>query len=422
MTFDTSRTVGIKGVVMALSILSATSTACHAAGVDSSVSVSGSLRGNYFSSSRTLDDRRDLLGTTLQIKGAARPSDRAAIKLEARATEPAVGRSSPGGEASLIEGYAAFATDRWDWRLGKQIVAWGRADGINPTDAVTPRDTTVLLPFDADQRTGVWGVMGSYALSSEASLSILWKGNFEPTVIPIPRAQRSHFRYKQPERPRPQWGLRLNRAGGDVDWSVSLYRGHSLLPHAGPDQPISGSPVTLTYPVITMAGADLATNFGQFGTRFEAAYTVPDDTPAASEPGLRRNLYIVAGIDRTIFPRLNFNLQAFVRHAWGLPGTLEQRYQFAQGFNAGTFMQQRPWVHGLTLRISNAWLQETLEAEIYIQRFLRDNGTFVQPMVTYAFNDALRGTLGGQYYAGSDAQFGPMRDNRGVFAEVRYSF
>lgn len=421
MRADTSRSSHTKGVVVALALAGVSAGTCRAADADA-VSLSGSLRGDYFSSTRTLDDRRDLLGATFQLKGVARPNESTSIKFEARATQPAIGKATPEGDASLIEGYATWSADRWDWRIGKQIVAWGRADGINPTDVVTPRDITVQLPFDADQRTGVWGAVGSYALSSEASLSVLWKADFEPTVIPVPFGQRSTYRFRQPEQPLPQWGLRLNRAGGDMDWSISLFRGHSLLPHAGRHQPVSGSTLNLSYPVITMLGGDLATNFGPFGTRFEAAYTVPDDAPASNEPGLRRNLYVVAGIDHTIFPRLNINLQAFVRHAWGLPGQLDPQYQLAQGFNAGTFMQQRPWVHGLTLRVSNAWLQDTLEAEIFIQRFLRDGGTYVQPMVTYAFTDALRGTVGGQYYAGSDAQLGPLRDNRGVFAEVRYSF
>ncbi|MBI3605573.1 MAG: hypothetical protein HY202_06050 [Nitrospirae bacterium] len=38
--------------------------------------------------------------------------------------------------------------------VGKQIVVWGRADGINPTDNLTPHDFTVLLPFEDDQRFG----------------------------------------------------------------------------------------------------------------------------------------------------------------------------------------------------------------------------------------------------------------------------
>jgi len=422
MAESAPRGVRIGNTLVALFVGIGWSTCQSVAAADTPVSLSGSVRADYFGSTRTLDDRRDLLGATLQVKGIARPSDNTSIKVEARATSPAIGRSSPKSDASLVEGYASLNAGRWDWRLGHQIVAWGRADGINPTDVVSPRNTTVLLPFDVDQRRGIWGAMGTYALSSETSLSLLWKTDFEPTGIAIPADERSNYQFQEPDHQQAQWGMRLNRAGDDVDWSVSLFRGHSLLPNAGPDQPAPGMPLRLTYPLITMLGADLAKNFGAFGTRFEAAYTVPVNTPRAQEPGLRRNLYVVAGVDRTFFPRLNVNVQAFVRHAWGLPNALDGQYTTAQGFNAATFMQQRPWVHGLTLRVSNAWLHDTLEAEVFVQRFFRDDDTFVQPMVTYAFSDAVRGTVGAQYYAGSGAQFGPMKRNRGLFAELRYSF
>ncbi|MEK8032488.1 DUF1302 family protein [Ideonella sp. DXS29W] len=410
---------GRAGCALLLSIWGATAGADEG---DGAVHLSGALRGHYFGSSRTLDDRADFFGTSLQLKGVARPTEQVSMKMEARAIAPALGRSDPHSEAQLIEGYMSLNEGRWDWRLGKQIVAWGRADGINPTDVVSPRDATILLPFDADQRSGLWGVVGSYAWTSETSLSVLWKTDFEASRMPVPLAQRSAYRFEQPPHPGAQWGLRLNRTGGDVDWSVSLFRGRSLWPHAGPNQAADGATLRLTYPTVTMLGADLATNFGDYGTRFEAAYTTPAHPVAPHEPGLRRNVYWVAGVDRTFFPRLNVNVQVFARHSWGLPTNLPPRYQWAGAFNAATFMQQRPWVHGVTLRISNAWLHDTLDAEVFVQRFLPNDGTFVQPMVGYAFTDSVRGTLGAQLYTGSGPQLGPLKANRGAFAELRYAF
>ncbi len=69
------------------------------------------------------------------------------------ATDGAIGQ---GGDTRtrLIEGYAAVHFARADLHLGKQIIAWGRADGINPTDNVSPCDFTLLLPFEDDQRFG----------------------------------------------------------------------------------------------------------------------------------------------------------------------------------------------------------------------------------------------------------------------------
>jgi hypothetical protein len=404
-----------------LALAFATTWVIHVpAEAQSTASFSGALRSEYFSSTRTLDDENDVVGAAAQLKGRYRPSEDLLLKFDARIMSPSLVRGDS-GNAQLTEGYLSLQRGRWDWRLGKQVIAWGRADGLNPTDVVTPRDYTVLLPFDGDQREGTWAGSGTYAISPELGLTGLWKADFNPATVATPSGDRAAYEFTKPRPHSSQFGLRLNRAGGDIDWSVSVFRGHSLLPEAGADQPDPGV-LRLTYPVVTMVGGDLAKSFSSFGTRVEVAYTDPRGSVRNNEPGLRRNLYLVAGVDRTFFPQLNVNLQLFTRRSWHLPEELDPQLAAAQGFNAATFMQQRQRVNGLTLRVSNAWLHDTLEAEVFVQRFFRDGDTFVQPLLSYAFSDEIKGTVGGQYYSGKGAQFGPMKRNRGVFAELRYSF
>ena len=54
----------------------------------------------------------------------------------------------------IREAYLDLSHGPLDLRIGKQIIAWGRADRINPTDNLTPRDYTLLVPDDDDQRLG----------------------------------------------------------------------------------------------------------------------------------------------------------------------------------------------------------------------------------------------------------------------------
>jgi hypothetical protein len=405
----------------AISCLLLCASIAHA-DADPALSWSGALRADYFRSSRTLDDERDLVGATAQVKAAWHPGEALTGRLEARATDAAANRS---GAASvrLVEGYGALREARWDWRAGKQIIAWGRADGINPTDVVSPRDYTVLLPFDEDQRTGVWALSATYAWSPEIGITALWKPSFEPSTIPIDADARGRFVFDRPGRRLGQFGLRIDRAGGDLDASLSLFHGRSLLPNATAPDPLSPAGLRLDYPVITMLGADLARNFAAFGTRLELAYVNPAGSSARDEPGMRPNLWIVAGVDRTFYPELNVNLQLFLRRSWNLPAaSLAPGAAAAQAFDAATFMQERREVAGATLRISNQWLNDTLRAEVFVERVFLAGDLYVQPVLTYEFTDALRGTLGGQDYAGHGPQFGPMRRNRGAFAELRYSF
>ncbi len=392
------------------------------ADADSALDYSGSVRADYFQSTRTLDDEKNVIGATAQLKANWHPDDTLTGRLEARATDAKANHSGTPG-AQLIEGLVVLHQSRWDWRAGKQIIAWGRADGINPTDVVSPRDYTILLPFDEDQRMGVWALSGTYAWSPEIGITALWKPSFEPSRIPIDAPSRSTYSFDRSGNHLAQFGLRIDRAGGDLDGSVSLFHGRSQLPDAMAPAPLSASHLRLDYPMITMLGADLARNFSSFGTRLELAYVDPTGSLAGDKPGMRPNLWIVAGVDRTFYPELNVDLQLFVRRTWGLPSSsLSAGDAAAQAFDASTFMQERRQVAGGTMRISNQWLNDTLRAEVFVERFFLDDDMFVQPMLTYEFTDALRGTLGGQFYFGHGVQFGPMKQNRGAFGEVRYSF
>lgn len=383
-------------------------------------SFNGAVRGNYFQSSRTLDEQRDFLGTTVQMKGTVRHEEDITLKLDARATAPALNRSES-ADAVLTEGYAVMRHGDWDWLIGKQILAWGRADGINPTDVVSPRHSSVLLPFDEDQREGSWVAQSSYAWSPEVRLSAFWKADFNASAIPLRGQELGAYEFVEPESAF-QGGLKLDRTGSEIDWSVSLYRGYSLLPHAGSSQSTQDGALRLTYPMITMLGADVARNFSGWGGRLEAAYVQPRHAARSNEPGLRRNLYVVAGIDRTFYSRLNINGQLFTRRSWDLPSRLNASLEPVQRFNASVFMQEQEQVTGWTLRLAHTWLQETLKTEVFVQRVLDDGDIFVQPMVIYAVSDHAQATAGYQYYGGSGAQFGMLKENRGAFAEIRYAF
>src|SRR5690606_15639622 len=51
------------------------------------------------------------------------------------------GRVPAGGEAQLKlrEVYADLYLANSDWRIGRQVISWGTADGFNPTNVINPR-------------------------------------------------------------------------------------------------------------------------------------------------------------------------------------------------------------------------------------------------------------------------------------------
>jgi hypothetical protein len=388
---------------------------------------SGSWRTDYFQSSKALDDDTGFLGGTLQIKALPGFTDRIDGKLEARVTNSAIGA---GGATRfrLLEGYVAMHFAKADLRVGKQIVAWGRADGINPTDNLTPRDFTVMLPFEDDQRVGTPGVRLDTFVSQEHTLTFFATPFFEPAEVPLP-AGAGALTERTPARSlsEMQMGLKLDKVGEGYDFSVSLFRGNSLLPQlnliaVGADGPQQ----ELRYDRITVLGADFARNYGRFGFRGELAYVDTADDSGADPRVKNPYLFWIAGVDRTFFENLNLNLQFYQRRV--------RKFQAPDAFvdpldrdtvtlNAIFNGQRDPVSNGISFRISNQWLNETLEAEVFAAINLDHSNSFVRPLVTYAFNDYWKGTIGAEIYQGpEDTPFGSQKSNRGAFVELRYSF
>lgn len=386
-----------------------------------SLRLNGAIRSQYFRSSKALDERTDLVGLGVLLQGSAR-FDGALAKFDARIGDASLAASGE-GYAELIQATVRWQQRQWDWRVGKQVVAWGRADGINPTDVLTPRDYTVLLPFDEDQRTGVWSLVGDYAWTPDLSVTVFMSPDFEPSTLALPPALRALAQSARPAfGEAAQFALKLNRAGPGLDWSLSAYRGRNLLPQAQVGSgATSASGLQLSYPMITMLGSDMARNWGDYGTRLEWAYVNPSGVDAPQRPGLRPYLFMVLGVDRTFYSNLNINLQWLLRRCWGRPPPAWAATE-ADAFNAAAFVQHAQTVTGVSMRLAHHWLNQTLHAEVYMQRYVGAADLYLQPMLTYAVSDAVRASLGGQIYSGEGPQFGAMKRNRNWFAELRYSF
>ncbi len=386
------------------------------------------LRSDYFSSSTQLDDESDFLGATLQGKVAYSMADIFRLNLEGRVINASLGRGA-NTDTVLLEGYVSAHLNAADVRLGKQIVPWGRADGLNPTDNLTPRDYTVMLPFEEDQRLGVTALKVDGYLGDEYTLTAFTTPYFTPTVIPLPKDSNIYVDTR-PARTLADSvaALKLNRSGGgSLDWSISYYHGYSLLPSARSLGYSGGAPVIeLRYDPINVLGADFARNFGRYGVRGEVAYTWTQDSAGTDPLVTNPFIYYILGADRTFSESLNVNLQ--------LLGINVQRYNDPYAIsdpalrvlaieNAIIHRQQDPSTYGMTARISNKWLNDALEVELLVIHYFDRSNSYVRPLITYAFNDHVKGSVGAKVYRGrEDTFFGGLRKNQGVFAEVRYSF
>lgn len=397
------------------------------AGPSITVHARGSLRADYFRSSRNADDETGFYGASVQMQLTPVFNDWVDGKVEARYIDPDITRGRAASTASVRESYVALHTNRADLLVGKQNVAWGRADAVNPTDNLTPRDYTLLLPFDEDQRFGTASVKLDAHPSAEYTVTVFATPLFEPSKIPAALPPGAGVRNTKPAHTlsNSEVGFKVDKTGGETDWSVSYFHGFSLIPEIRPLDP-SGLLLELRYPGMDVFGADMARNFGRYGFRGEAAYFATKDYSRQETTSVAPYLSYVLGADRTFLESLNINIQLlgnWVPHhkdPESLPDPLQRSTATT---NALLFGQVHRANYGATLRIADRWLGETLEAEVFLMAYFNPSNAYIRPLVTYAFTDRIKGSLGAEIYSGAkDSYFGGLKSNQGFFAEIRHSF
>ena len=385
--------------------------------------LNGSVRAGYFSSSRKLDGKNDLGTGSVWLKATQNFGEDISLVAQGWVRNDESFRAS-GGSEKLQEGYLKFSAGNVDYRIGRQIIVWGRADRLNPTDNLTPRNFTLLTPEDDDQRMGSLAAKITYH-SHENSLTGIWLPDMDPNVFPVAATPGIFFTEHIPHA--NQIALKFDRSGSDVDWSTSYFSGLDLNPDIaiGATTP-SGTNLIFEHNRIRVLGMDAATVIGRYGLRAEAAYTWTANAGVNDFLVKKPFLYMVMGGDRTFFDYLNVNIQYYFRHVtnYSDPQAIADPLLRSVAIQGAVLSNQFDrFQHGVSIRVSNKWFNETLEGEIAAVASFGRSNYFIRPKLVYAFNDNIKGSLGLDIYRGeSNTFFGQLRNSSLLFAEMKYGF
>ncbi len=358
----------------------------------------------------------------------------------------------------LREAYADLYLGDFDLRAGQQIIAWGRADGINPTNNLTPQDYFVRSPEPDDIRMGNFLVRGRYTIKSRIRLEGIW----------VPVYRHSVYRFDLFDMPgfvnftdayNPEAALKNGSFAGKIeflfdhfDGSVSWFSGYDPMPG------IEASPLPETpgeNPSIDMyarpfrqqtGGLDFSFGLGSFGIRGEAAYREPDGAHKGEIFVPNRDLRYVLGIDRSIgifsmmvmysgqyvfdfeemqmlesFPEIEHEmLQQPV--VWGMLGPLMD--QQLAGFNRVIFDQTKEIMHSLAARPAVSLFHDVLQLEVFGLYNISTEEWTLLPKMSWKVSDNLKLGIGGQYFDGPPNTrydlIAPVFN--GGFMELRYTF
>lgn len=361
-------------------------------------------------------------------------------------------------QVQLREAYADLYLGDFDLRAGQQIMAWGRADGINPTNNLTPQDYFVRSPEPDDMRLGNFLLRGRYTIKARIRLEAIW----------VPVYLQSVYRFDLFDLPeyvnlagayRPEAAARNGSVAGKVDFlferfdgSISWFSGYDPMPgiNAGPLAETPGN-----NPVIDLyarpfrqqtAGLDIAFGLGSFGVRGEAAYREPATGYKDQTFVPNRDLRLVMEIDRSagIFSIMLLysgqyvfdfeemqGLEGFpdiepemLRQpaVWAMLGPMMDQ-QLAR-FNRIIFDQTKEITHSLAARPAISLFHDVLDLEVFgLYNFSTQEWTLL-PRLTWSISDNLRGCLGWQYFEGPpDTRFDLIAPVfNGGFMELRYTF
>lgn len=351
-------------------------------------------------------------------------------------------------DGRLREGYYSYQSSSLEFRLGQQIIPWGKSDGVNPTDYFTAKDYTLMNPDDEVKRIGAPSVMLSFT-PNDGSSPINFTGIFQATypqtklIIPalatqnIPAGVGFQLYPNTPgyfQQNSIEFGGKLAYLGNEFDFSVSAFRGMNHFAQYVYDFNLNNiSPQNIQQTVI---GGDLSFTAGSSVVRAESAYFIPDQGPENTTLyGLVQPSHwdTVAGVEKTFFENIHTQVQFLYRYYMGylnpsLYSTMNPVVtQLQQGIarsNALLLNFQRQNNPGATFRVGYASEESDWTADLFLVGYFAEGQDYLlRPQVTFKPMEGLKLLAGADLYGGEETRpLGSLHLNSTLFFEGRYLF
>jgi hypothetical protein len=382
--------------------------------------VFGECRTGYWSSNRNLDDQAGAASSTCFASWKPVLNETVSFGFNARVNGAPTRMHTSRGR--IREAYARVENGPLTAKLGRQVIAWGRSDRISPTDNLSPRDYTALVPDDDEQRQGLDAALVRYELSQTVSV-VAVVGRFEENVLPTGQPPQALNALAIPSR--PEYALKLDRNGSGIDWSLSYYDGFERTPRYRAMFPIAAVPgVSRSFEHNRTLGADVALPAGNWTFRGETAITL--NTPACSGCGAetRKTSKLVLGIDRDLGEVVSASAQIYRVHRSHYSPPAVQAASLMPLFDGldrlNSEFSKRDY--GATGRVSSRFFNDRLKLElgvIYHQPEAAKSSLVIRPRMSFAVSDHVKIAAGADRFQGNaQSYFGVRKKNNLNFLEI----
>jgi hypothetical protein len=383
--------------------------ACLAAAQD--LQVNAALALGAWSGTRVLDQGGGVFARTLSAGAGMDLGERLRIKLDGSIHQ------FPQRRRALREAWVQWEGERTQLRLGHQILAWGRADRINPTDNLTARDYTLPLAVDEAQRIGAPSFTLLHELGQAGRLTLVAK-RFRASRGPSDEAERHLPVRVQGEQ--TEYAVKFDRTGEALDWSLSYFDGleklRSLQLLRAPGGRIVGA--SRGHAPLRALGVDAAATVGAWGLRGELARLRFRETRFDSLDGRLSHWYGIAGVETSLPHSAGIAVQYFFRRYGQDPGKESSRRRLRIANNQFHRLQD-----GFTLRYAQRLWNDRIDYELVAMHNLREGDWAFRPRVNLRWSDRIKFTAGADVFRGREESFfGSIEKNTVGFAEVVFIY
>jgi hypothetical protein len=299
----------------------------------------------------------------------------------------------------LKEAYFDWRGEKLALRVGRQISAWGKADGVQIADILCPQDETKLIASDyKDSRLGIDAVRLSY-IGESSQTDFYWIPIFTPSTTP-----EGIDDYHQPDKGlySSEYAARFSKYMSAFDFSFYGFYGWE-------DLPLFSAGGEGRYKRMAMVGADAAIPVGDFVLRTEAAFYPQRYIQKDTGTTRRNQVRALAGFDWT------------PSGGW----TITAQYVADIVSGSDSSLVRHTYEHMATLNIEKPFMNETLTLSADFSCDLRYFSTSTELMAEYKLTDSITLYLIGDFFfAGpeKDGMYGEYKDLSCITIKGKYSF
>ncbi len=322
----------------------------------------------------------------------------------------------------LHEAYAEYVSDLWDIRVGRQIITWGKADGIRITDLISPSDMTefIALEFD-DVRMPVDAVkfrfLGENMNVELIGIPVFTPGKGAPADSPwhiAPQLPESgNVRMNKAEEPELNYEsvegaakLSLFLPGVDLAFSAMyLWDDFPVI-----DGETEGETVVFTprYHRVGVFGAEAAVPAGDFVLRSEAAFYLNRHFQVRDFMSGEKSHMINWMVGTDWYPGSNWTISA----QFSGKSLLEHSEKMIE--------REHTWMG--TLNIKKKLLRETLTIGNMLYLGFNEPDVMNRTSIEYALTDEFHIFGGVDLFFGDNGTFGRFSDNKLGWIKAKYSY